>query len=1489
MSYFQTKLAQIAAAYLSSELETEVRIDKVDIVFFDLLDIQGVYVEDKVEDTLLYAQEMRVNIANFNLTESFVDLDEVKLTNATVRMVKYAGDSTYNFQHFVDYFASSEEDKTSSSFSLNVRKLALDDINFSYQDENTEKTTFGLDYSNLAIRHLSGDFSEFSMQGDEMRLQLDNLHFQEQSGFVLSKLTTRILYSPTSIQLDKLTLAYNNSILISDQLQLRTPNGADDFSDFVNQVYFKGNIRNSIIDMGDIAYFSPSIYGMDTKINLNNVLLAGPVYGMRLDSLDLALLDSTVLKGNFQIPNFDEPEEALFQEEIFILQTTVSDIQKLKLTPFLGGEDYIVLPEVMAAAGAIQLINGHFTGYMTDFQVDGDLTSGIGNVSSEYGVRFFMDQAGILNYQSGLATGLGKDLIVENLDLGALSGNDLLGLTTGYVSIGKGSKGTSLEDMDLKFVGTFEQIELDGYAYHNINIRKGEFKNEVITGVIDIEDDNLALNYDGSVDLKGEMKFDFVVRIDSTSLTELNYNQAEFVDRFESKIEVHIEGTSLEKMKGTFAIRDLDYKEGEIDFKLEKLDLSISRSETSDSIIISSDYIDLNLSGKFDLANVWPVVQNQLARVMGNIIDEADASASKNEYYDLRVNLKNINPLLQFIDPAITVAEESRIRSSYSREDKKLSFEFKSDLVTYQEMKFSDIYLKNYFDSLRANVQYEIGTVLLTDSMGVKNAALFSYIKNDHFSTNIGWDRYGSIEPALFAFTTEIDSTQRVITEFNPSFFYLQSEKWNISPKSKLVWTPDLIQFSDFDITNKNHLVNIDGKVSKDPKDWLYFQVRDFDLADLNGILDGVVTIGGVLNIDGGVSDVYNNIRFMSLSDIKELVIDGELVGDLLVDNKWNKEKNSVEIFGNLKRDKKETFKFAGNYYPDLTKENLNVDLIFDATDIGFLNAFSDPELYTDIEGILNGKLKITGELVSPAINGALELLSTKVKVPMLNVGFGLTGVLNFAPDKISADKMKVFDQEGNKALCDVNLKHKDWGDWNYIINLDMYGPGTDRRFLAMNTFYKDGDFYYGKAFVNGDVTIKGTPALTEMDINATTLKGTDLKLAMYGSGDLEESSFIVFDTILPSKREDSKSAVDQLESSGLVMKMKFNISKETKATIVFDPIYEDQIVVEQGEGSIELNMDEYGEMEMRGKYTIYDGAYFMRVKGLVSKDFEIRDGSNLAWTGSPYDALIEINADYFTQVSLEPILPPGIEDRSGDKEEVIATLKMSNTLMEPIISFKITAPRADDVTQTALRAIEADQDELNKQFIALLALGKFLATNGGAGGSGNAAIDFAEGQINEILGSVSNKYAIAADLSSTSGEIGFSRQVGEKITITTSLGVVSATDSSGVSGSSSTATSAGGIIGDVIIEYRLNDDGSSTINIYNSSNQGSDAEKGPFTQGVSYHYEEVFDNTKEFKLLQGFLNIFRSKANDVDYKKDKSNGKKKPVTGAKEKILEGN
>jgi hypothetical protein len=107
-SWFQTWAAQQVAAYLSSEWGTDVTIEKVDFVFFDNLDIEGIYVADKINDTLLYSGLLHAKIGDWSLSKSFVTIDRVELTDATCHIKKYKGDSTFNFQHIVDYFASDE-------------------------------------------------------------------------------------------------------------------------------------------------------------------------------------------------------------------------------------------------------------------------------------------------------------------------------------------------------------------------------------------------------------------------------------------------------------------------------------------------------------------------------------------------------------------------------------------------------------------------------------------------------------------------------------------------------------------------------------------------------------------------------------------------------------------------------------------------------------------------------------------------------------------------------------------------------------------------------------------------------------------------------------------------------------------------------------------------------------------------------------------------------------------------------------------------------------------------------------------------------------------------------------------------------------------------------------------------------------------------------------------------------------------------------------
>jgi len=189
------------------------------------------------------------------------------------------------------------------------------------------------------------------------------------------------------------------------------------------------------------------------------------------------------------------------------------------------------------------------------------------------------------------------------------------------------------------------------------------------------------------------------------------------------------------------------------------------------------------------------------------------------------------------------------------------------------------------------------------------------------------------------------------------------------------------------------------------------------------------------------------------------------------------------------------------------------------------------------------------------------------------------------------------------------------------------------------------------------------------------------------------------------------------------------------------------------------------------------------------------------------------------------------------------------------------------------------DNDELKKQFFALVALGRFLAINGNAGSGGNIGLGIAEDQVNAVLDKVAENFDLDATIDSDQVGLGFETQVSEKITIKTSLGVVS-------DGEENT----GGLIGDVVIEYKLNDDGSFVVNVFNESNQGPDAEKGPFTQGVGLHYQEEFNSAREFKLLQKFLNLFRKKGNRVQFQKEKDDGKLKSVEQAlKERTETGN
>ncbi|MEO9531510.1 MAG: translocation/assembly module TamB domain-containing protein [Crocinitomicaceae bacterium] len=1448
---------------MTSELGTDVHIDKVDIRFFDKVAIDGVYIADIKNDTFLYSQSINATIADWSISESFVNVSDVALDNGHLHMRKYEGDTTLNFQHIIDYFASDEVDTSSSNFKVDVAAFNLNDFHFVYDDENSEPIENGMDFAHLDINHLTGEFVDFKMDKGAIDVGLNALRFEDKSGLKLTHLTSQLHYDSTVVGLENLKLGLYNSYIHADYLKFKTKNGPSDWGDFLNKVRISSHLTKTKIFLSDLAYFVPDLWGLNGYLDINNVETKGAVYGMRLNDLDISLLDTTTIQGDFRIPRISDIESAIFIEDIALFRTSVSDVKKLRLERILNEEQTKTLNENLAqfaSADVIRLENGSFKGGIESFVVDGDLYSGIGNVHSDYGLQFtFKD--GLYHYKGALEESLGKHIIVENLNLGVITNNSLLGTVTGYLKID--GKGFDEKDLDIQFDGHLDEFGIYNYTYEDINIKKGSrFRRNVFDGEIDIEDDHLALTYDGMVDLNGEMHFDFEVKIDSAHIAELTPEVRDMYQNLASKVKVDIHGTGINSLYGEVKIENLNYSDTAINFGMDQMSLIICRSPEVDSFTLRSPYVDIDLHGKYNFEKVEHALTEQLAFVIDNVVKNEKIVEEENEFFSLYIKMKDVNSILQFYDPDIYVEAGTEIRSEFNHNEKSFAFNLNSAYVDYHGMEFEDVNLKNQFDSLKATVYYQVDYAKLTDSLEVRNVYLDSYIKDNKFLTNTGWDGVGKTMPALFAFESEITESFDVLTNFSPSFFYLKKHQYNVNPDSRFLWNPDQMVFENFKISNDDHFVKLDGYITKDPKRWLEIQINKFDLSDLNGLTGPDLELAGILNAQGKLSNLYDKVKFQAQSEISGFYLNKEMVGDVGLNARWNDQLASVVLNGNLSRDQKRTFTFSGSYFTQKEKDNIDIEAKFDHTDITFLNAFEDPELYTDIQGEIDGLLRVTGELENPKVTGQMDLVEARVKVPMMNVFFGANGRLDFTDGKIKSDGLRLKDQENNEAEVDMTIGHTNWQNWKYMVLLNMNDPSITKQFLAMDTQYKDGDYYYGKAYVTGFVGIFGDESNTDIDVDIKTKEGTDLTLPMFGTSDLEENSFVIFDEefFLPDSLKSKGSGNNnQVNRLGMTLGMKFHVTPDAKVQIVFDPTTGDQIIA-YGNADLEINMDDFGDLTMRGNYTVKKGTYEMRIKKLVEENFSLVQGGTVEWTGSPYDADINLKAQFTRNVAIGDIMPP--EASTGNKkEDVYGILEMTNTLMKPELSFKVTSDTKNDLEKKALAELAANEDELNKQFFALLVLKRFIPTYGGGAGGENVVLGLAETQINAILGGLSESYDVKAGLSDGKTTVGIEKQLNERTTISTSFGVLNPEDGQSVSG--------GNIVGDVDIEYRLNDDGTFTMNFFNETNEASITAQGHFTQGVSLHYQETFTTTKEFKLLQKFLNIFRKKENRVKFESE--------------------
>jgi hypothetical protein len=174
------------------------------------------------------------------------------------------------------------------------------------------------------------------------------------------------------------------------------------------------------------------------------------------------------------------------------------------------------------------------------------------------------------------------------------------------------------------------------------------------------------------------------------------------------------------------------------------------------------------------------------------------------------------------------------------------------------------------------------------------------------------------------------------------------------------------------------------------------------------------------------------------------------------------------------------------------------------------------------------------------------------------------------------------------------------------------------------------------------------------------------------------------------------------------------------------------------------------------------------------------------------------------------------------------------------------------------------------------LVFNRFQPLKGNISASGSAALDLAEAQINDLLSKASEEFKMKMNIDKDI-ELNVQKTfLKERLIITTSVGVeTGANETDGTTETTTSTTSKNTIIGDVRIEYLINEKGTFRVNAFNESNRNTvNQSAGLFTQGAGLNYQEEFNGCNDFQLIQSFLDIFRPKRN----KKVKIKRKKRQI-----------
>ncbi len=1459
LPYVQVRITNVAMNYFAGKLHTKIHINGVNVEFFNKAVLEGFYVEDQHHDTLLYAGKLKLSITDFILKKSFFDINTCELDNTYFHLKTYKGEKDLNIQFILNALKTgAPKDTTAVGLKLSCKHLVLNNIDFTLIDENDTSTEQGINFSRLHVKKISGELNEFKMVGDSITTNLHGLSFIDHSGFVLNDFSADITFSPTNFSFKSLTIKTPNSMIKGEYTMVYDSIAC--INDYYDKVYIKSKFNNSVISFKDLGYFEHSLYDMNTTFKLSGDI-KGTISKLKCRNLDIAFGDVTRFKGNVNMDGLPDINNTFIDLSLESLQTNKHDLEKIELP----NKKHIDLSENLKDLGVINL-SGKFTGFVADFVAYGNLKTALGTISSDINVKY--------NKPTQTTTYSGK-LSTLNFNLGKIIQQEPL---LGIISLNAKVKGTAFPlekniviEKDENLIGTLsryfkkfnadlevniQNMDFNSYNYKNI-VLNGHASNRQFHGDLDINDENINMNFNGAVDFSKELPvFDFNTCVSEAKLATLNLVKRHQSSSLSSDMSIHFTGNKLDNIYGFIALNNTSYHEKTETLILNKLEINASGEGKIKTLDLKSDIADANIFGEYKFQNLLPVLKS----LLGNFIPEyKDTNNTKREVqkFDFSIHIKDANEVTKIFLPQLRVAPFTSFNGSFNSTTGKLQMTGVSPLIKYNKMAVRDFEIDINSDKNYLTADVNCYKFFINDSLWINDVQVSTQIKADSifFQTLLQNVKNAPNHAKINGFLS-FGGANIATVKILPSEIVIDNKSWEINSNNLIDIDTNYLSVKNFSLESGKQKIVVDGKISSNPNDKLNI---NFSKLNFNNFDELLKTIGikayGIINGDANLTGPTNNFHISSNLLIDGLKVNDDLFGDANIATTWDDQKKIVGIVANVANGNVKTIDIHGNYYAARDSNNLDFELNLDQINLNLLNQFIDAVMVIDKDskGKAAGKIIVKGTPDNPDIKGRLHLSNIGFVFTFLNTHYTFSNDVDVTSMGFYFDNLQLKDDKGNNASSSGSITHKKFKEWNLNLAMNLY------KFQMLNTTESMNDLFYGTAYATGAVALNGPIENLVLKVAVKSEKGTQISIPMNNNTDVSESDFITFVSMGTNSALEQKKY--EANFGGLQMNFDLEITPEAELQIIFDEKVGDKIKG-NGNGNLKMDINTNGNFNMYGDFTVEKGNYLFTFRDLANKPFVIQKGGTILWTGPALGATLNLNAIYSTQAKISDLLVSLSSDSVIEKQSrpVNVMLNLTGNLLSPQIEFGITFPNLnnDNLINETNHAL-SNKAEINKQAFALLALGYFMPAGGNFDGLNSSSAGYNLSQLlSSQMSNLTGQLIKNVNLGVNYHPGGTLSKQETDLLISTQL----FNDRLSIDGNFGYASNAvtNNLVGDFNLLYRITQSGNLQFKAFNKTNSNAINSVGySLTQGVGLVYRKEFDS---------WMDWFRKK-NEVTKKTD--------------------